>query len=208
LEGTRRQTTPVTVFRSLVYLFVLVAALWIASARPWTLLAQPSSAPWAAPDFTHGDPEDWINSRPLKLADLEGRVVLLDFWTYGCWNCTRSLLWIKELETRFGDRGLVAIGVHTPEFKHEKNVFRVREQVARLELDHPVMVDNDFSYWKAMNNRYWPTFYLIDKSGQVRDRAIGETHSGDANATRIEARIEALLAETVRDKLGSENNFF
>lgn len=196
-EGARGYNTAVTVFRSLVYILVLVAALWIASARPWALLAQRSEAPWPAPEFTHGDAVEWINSRPLQLADLEGRVVLLDFWTYGCWNCTRSVAWIKELQARFGERGLVVVGVHTPEFRHEKDVFKVKEQVARLELDHPIMVDNDFSYWKAMNNRYWPTFYLIDKSGRVRDRAIGEMHSEDEEARRMEAHIETLLAETV-----------
>lgn len=171
--------------------------MWIASARPWVLLAQPSEAPWPAPDFTHVDAADWINSRPLNLAELEGRVVLLDFWTYGCWNCTRSFPWVKELERRFEGRGLVVIGVHTPEFKHEKNVFRVREQVAKLGLVHPVMVDNDFTYWNAMNNRYWPTFYLIDKSGQVRDRVIGEIHSEDERAAKFEDQIQSLLAETV-----------
>lgn len=186
-----------TAFRSLFYLVALVAALWIASTRPWGLRAQPSEAPSPAPEFTHSAPVDWINSKPLKIADIEGRVVLLDFWTYGCWNCTRSIPWVKEIEKQFEGQGLMVIGVHTPEFKHEKNRFRVKEQVDKLGLEHPVMVDNDFSYWNAMNNRYWPTFYLIDKSGRVRDRFIGEIHSGDERARKIEERIQTLLAETV-----------
>lgn len=183
--------------RSLLVVVIAVAGLWFVSMRPWALGAERPAPPWRSPEFTHADPADWINSRPLKLADLRGKVVLVEFWTFGCWNCNRSVPWVKDVEARFGDEGLVVIGVHTPEFKYEKDRAAVVKAVAKLELEHPVMVDNDFSYWKAMNNRYWPTFYLLDKSGRVRHHLIGEVHTGDDDAGWLEGRIQSLLSETI-----------
>ena len=150
-----------------------------------------------APEFTHRGPDDWINSTPLRLADLRGRVVLLDFWTFECWNCYRSFPWLKSVEQRFADRELTVIGVHTPEFERERNRANVVRKVKEFALDHPVMIDNDFSYWGAVGNRFWPTFYLIGKQGRIRSVYVGETHSGDRKAKAIEERITALLAEVV-----------
>lgn len=148
-----------------------------------------------APEFTHHGPEDWINSSPLKLADLRGRVVLLDFWTFDCWNCYRSFPWLKSVEKRFEGRELTVIGVHTPEFKHERIRANVVRKVKEFMLDHPVMIDNDYSYWNAVGNRFWPAFYLIDKQGRIRSVYFGETHASDRRATEIERRISDLLAE-------------
>ena len=149
-----------------------------------------------APEFTHAAPDEWINSAPLRLAELRGKVVLIDFWTFDCWNCYRSFPWLKEVETTYHDRGLRVIGVHTPEFEHERVRKSVEKKAAEFGLDHPVMIDNDFSYWRAMNNRYWPTFYLIDKRGFLRSIFIGETRSNSVRAGKIEAAIEKLLSET------------
>ncbi len=149
-----------------------------------------------APEFTHDEPEAWINSQPLTLKDLRGAVVLVDFWTFDCWNCYRSFPWLKQVEAAYADRGLRVIGVHTPEFDHEKIRSNIVEKVGEFGLHHPVMIDNDFSYWRAMNNRYWPAFYLIDKRGFIRSVFIGETHSGGARAQKVEAAIESLLAES------------
>lgn len=182
--------------RVLLVSAVVVAASWAALTRPWAMGPGRMDQPWPAPEFTHEGESDWINSRPLRLANLEGRVVLVDFWTYGCWNCKRSFPFIREIQSEFGREGLVVVGVHTPEFKHEMSHVRVREHVRQFDLDHPVMVDNDFSYWNAMNNRYWPTFYLIDKSGRVRERVVGEIRPGDDRARDLELRIRTLLAET------------
>ena len=99
------------------------------------------------------------------------------------------------MEETYQSRGLQVIGVHTPEFEHERVRANIERKVAEFALDHPVMIDNDFSYWKALGNRYWPTFYLIDKNGRLRARFIGETHSGSRQANRIEAAIASLLAE-------------
>lgn len=149
----------------------------------------------AAPAFTHSNKDAWINSPPLNLEQLRGQVVMLDFWAYGCWNCYRSFPWLKELESRYHDQGFSVVGVHTPEFDSEKVRSNVVAKVEEFGLNHPVMMDNDYSYWKAIGNRYWPTFYLIDKKGNLRAQFIGETHTGDSRAAKIENAIQILLAE-------------
>ena len=151
----------------------------------------------AAPEFTHSLDSEWINSGPLTLADLRGKVVLLDFWTFDCWNCYRSFPWLKALEARLSDRDFTVIGVHTPEFDHERIRANIEKKVEEFGLRHPVMIDNDFSYWRSMGNRYWPAFYLIDKRGAVRAVFVGETHEGDRQALKIENAILELLDESV-----------
>lgn len=148
-----------------------------------------------APEFTHTAPADWLNGPPQSLAQLRGRVVLVDFWTFDCWNCYRSIPWLKSLEARFADEPFSVVGVHTPEFEHERKPENVRAKIAEFGLTHPVMLDNDFSYWRAMGNRYWPAFYLIDKRGRVREAFIGETHEGDRQARRVHEAVSALLKE-------------
>ena len=149
----------------------------------------------AAPEFTHQAAEDWINSAPLSLESLRGQVVLIDFWTFDCRNCYRSFPWLNEVHARLARNGLQVIGVHSPEFLHEHEPVRVAAKVREFKLDHPVMIDNDFSYWKALGNQYWPAFYLVDKRGQLRYRFAGETHRGDSRAREIELRIGELLGE-------------
>lgn len=148
-----------------------------------------------APEFTHQDAEEWLNSPPLTLAALRGQVVLLDFWTYACWNCYRSFPWLNAVDKQYSALGLQVIGVHTPEFEYEKVRANIAAKIAEFQLEHPVMIDNDFSYWNAMNNRYWPAFYLIDKQGRIRGQYAGETHAGDRRARTMEADIRSLLAE-------------
>lgn len=150
----------------------------------------------AAPTFTHDDKRDWINSAPLTLDGLKGQVVLLDFWTFMCWNCYRSFPWLNSMEADLEGEDFTIIGVHTPEFESEKDRSRVKERAEHFGLRHPIMVDNDKSYWKAMGNRYWPAYFLVDKQGQVRYFFAGETHEGDTQAKKIEARIRELLAES------------
>ena len=158
-------------------------------------LPAPAQTITKAPEFTQGDASSWINSKPLTIADLKGKVVLLDIWTFGCWNCYRSFPWMNDLEKRFEVKGFTIIGVHTPEFDHEHDRNKVIEKAKEFKLKHPIMMDNDFSYWKALNNQYWPTYYLIDKQGRLRARFFGETHKGDEQARQIEVSIEYLLAE-------------
>ncbi len=152
--------------------------------------------PIQAPEFTHTDQNEWINSEPQMLDKLKGKVVLIDFWTFGCWNCYRSFPWLKAMETRLAPQGLQIIGVHTPEFENEKIKDNIVAKVKEFGLYHPVMIDNDFSYWRAMNNRYWPAYYIIDKSGRLRTSYVGETHEGDRRAKQIENLIISLLKES------------
>ena len=147
-----------------------------------------------APEFSETDPQAWLNSPPLKLEDLAGKVLLIDFWTFECWNCYRSFPWLNDLEERFKEEDFQVIGIHTPEFEHEKIRSNIVKKIAEFKLQHAVMMDNDFTYWQLMRNHYWPTYYLIDKQGYIHSRFIGETHAGDKNARKIESTIRTLLA--------------
>ncbi|MCB1865006.1 MAG: redoxin domain-containing protein [Chromatiales bacterium] len=166
-------------------------ALMTAGCRAETGVVPPAPAP----AFTHTAPAQWIGSPPLTLAALRGKVVLLDVWAFECWNCYRSFPWLNAMAARLEPRGLQVIGVHTPEFDREKDRGRLEAKVAEFGLHHPVMIDNDWSYWNALGNRYWPAWYVLDRQGRIRGRFIGETHAGDAQAQRIEALIETLLTE-------------
>jgi thiol-disulfide isomerase/thioredoxin len=174
---------------------LLGAALLLLSRHAGPAHAAAVEPPLPAPAFTHTRADDWIGSPPLTWGELRGKVVLLDFWTFDCWNCYRSFPWLTDLEARYADDGLVVVGVHAPEFDHERVKANVEAKVAELGLHHPVMLDNDFSFWHAMGNRYWPTFYLVDKEGLVRARFIGEVHAGDAQARDVEDWVQRLLAQ-------------
>ena len=133
----------------------------------------------------------WINSdKPLKLAELRGNVVLLEFWTFECINCQHTLPAMKDFYTKYHDKGLVIIGDHFPEFDFERNVDNVRTAVKENGIQYAVAIDNDGATWNAYQQRYWPTMYLIDKQGQIRYQAIGEH-----DYSRTEEAIKALLAE-------------
>lgn len=149
--------------------------------------------PYKVPEFTHTKTEEWINSRPLTVNDLKGTVFLIDMWTFDCWNCYRSFPWLNALEKKYSNSSFQIIGVHSPEFDHEKIPTNIKAKVKEFKLHHPVMIDNDFSYWRALNNRYWPTFYLVDKSGDVVYRHVGETHEGDRKALALEKKLQELL---------------
>lgn len=172
---------------------VLGIALYTRSGLMPDVMAAEQARP--APEFTHTEPTDWLNSEPLTLKDLRGKVVLLDVWTFACWNCYRSFPWLHQLEAKYQDQGLQVIGVHSPEYEHERDRAQLMAKIKQFKLTHPQMIDNDFSYWKALGNRYWPAFYLIDKQGQIRARYVGETHIGDRRALAIEKTVSALLAE-------------
>jgi thiol-disulfide isomerase/thioredoxin len=147
-----------------------------------------------APAFPATRADAWINSPPLSLAELRGRVVLLEFWTFGCSNCRNTLPWLKRVEAKYRDQGLVVVSVHTPEFEHERVPANVRKAVQDLEVRYPVMLDPNFEYWKRLNNRYWPAFYLIDRQGRIAATAIGELHAGEPRGERFEAQLRAQLA--------------
>lgn len=145
------------------------------------------------PDFTHHATEDWLNSPPLTLSQLRGSVVLVDFWAHECWNCYRSFPWLNSLTQRYAGKGVVVVSVHTPELPSERARAGVMESTRKYALSNPIMLDNDYSFWNAMGNSYWPAYYLIDQHGILRYAAVGETHAGDDNARSMEAAIDLLL---------------
>ena len=138
--------------------------------------------------------EFWVNSKPLSNQELLGKPMLVMFWTQGCHNCLASLAWINSVYERFRAQGLQVLGVHTPEFPYEKNIQLVRDRTAELEIKFPIMIDNDFIFWKDMQNRWWPSFYVVDHRGRVLEGYIGETHLDTEKATHIENQISRLLA--------------
>jgi len=151
------------------------------------------AAPSAPAEFTHRHADDWINSAPLTLAALRGKVVMVEFWAFECDNCLKSRGWIESLERSRGHDGLVIIGVHTPELPAERNPRAVHDAVERLGIRYPVMIDGDASYWRALHAQYWPTFYLIGRDGLLYGAVPGEMHVGDARAQQVEAAIDQLL---------------
>lgn len=140
-----------------------------------------------APELAGGT---WINSDPLTLKNLRGRVVLLDFWTFGCYNCRNTLPFVKSWHKRYADSGLTVIGVHSPELDNERDVGNVRREVASLEIRYPVVTDNDYLTWKAYSVEAWPTVFLLDKEGHIRWSHVGEGAYDEA-----ESEIRRLLAE-------------
>lgn len=148
----------------------------------------------SAPEFTHPAATEWINSPPLTLRGLRGEVVLIEFWTFDCYNCRNTLPWLKAIHAEYGARGLKVVSVHTPELPQERVPDNVRAAVKDLGIAYPVMIDGDFSYWRALNNRYWPAFYLVGRDGRIALAAFGELHRGTERGDRMEARIAALLA--------------
>jgi thiol-disulfide isomerase/thioredoxin len=140
-----------------------------------------------APEFTGID--HWLNSDPLTMKQLRGKVVLVDFWTYTCINCIHVLPHVTQWNQQYKDQGLVVVGVHTPEYPFERNTDNVKEAIKRLGVTYPVAQDNSYATWNAYDNQYWPAFYLIDKQGRV-----AYTHFGEGDYEQTEAKIKELLA--------------
>jgi len=151
------------------------------------IAALPVLAP-AMPEFV--GIEAWLNSPPLTAAGLKGKVVLVDFWTYSCINCIRTLPYITSWDEKYRDKGLVIVGVHTPEFAFEKNRKNVEAALKRHAIRYPVAQDNSFATWNAYSNQYWPAKYLFDAEGRLRNY-----HFGEGEYVETERAIQSLLAE-------------
>jgi thiol-disulfide isomerase/thioredoxin len=132
----------------------------------------------------------WLNSPPLSAADLRGKVVVIDFWTYTCVNWRRTLPYTRAWANEYGNQDLVVIGVHTPEFDFEKDLNNVRDALKEMEIAYPVAVDSDQRIWSAFSNEYWPALYFIDAQGRIRHHQFGEGNYDDS-----ERVIQELLAE-------------
>lgn len=153
------------------------------------------TTPYRAPSIDGIDA--WINSKPLQINGLQGKVILIDFWTYSCINCIRTLPYLNDWYRKYHDKDLVIIGVHTPEFDFEKNLENVKNAVAQDEIKYPVALDSHFVTWQNFNNQYWPAHYLIDKNGYVVYTHFGE---GEYDVTENNIRYLLGLKELVTTK--------
>lgn len=159
------------------------------------LAALATGAAAAAPDFYDHGPapeftgiENWLNSPPLTLAGLRGQVVLVDFWTYACVNCLRTLPYVNRWDGSYRSKGLTVVGVHTPEFPFERSARGLQTAMQRHGVKHAVAQDNRYATWKAYGTQYWPSRYLIDKRGHIMLRQFGE-----GGYAQMEEAIQALL---------------
>lgn len=164
-----------------------LAALALSAAVSASALAAPVN-PRPAPEFQ--GISNWLNSAPLTIAGLKGKVVLVDFWTYTCINCIRTLPYVTKWYDTYKDKGLVVVGMHTPEYAFERKTDNVKEAIGRFKINYPVAQDNRYATWSAYNNMYWPAVYLIDKKGR-----IVYTHFGEGDYAETESQIRRLLAE-------------
>lgn len=160
-----------------------LVALTLAAAAPFSPAA---AAPRTAPEFVGID--TWLNSAPLTMAALRGQVVLVEFWTYGCINCVHVLPHVVQWHEKYKDRGLAVVGVHAPEFAHERDTENVKKAIQRHGIRFAVAQDNNFATWNAYRNRFWPTLYLVDRSGELVFSRAGEGAYGE-----IERAIQQLL---------------
>lgn len=142
-----------------------------------------------APDVVSGT---WLNAQAGKMSALRGKVVLVEFWTLSCVNCRNLEPYIKQWSEQYRSQGLEVISVHAPEFNHERELNSVRARVEQAGIRYPVAIDNDYTNWNRYRNQVWPTLYLVDRNGMLRDRKIG-----DGDYIDTEQRIQALLRETL-----------
>ena len=176
-----------------------LAALLLAWFGQLGVMAGAAADRPALPEFTHSAAGDWLNAMPLRATQLRGHPVLVEFWTFGCSNCLASMDWMRSTAARYRSLGLTVIGVHTPELPGEYQHNAVRAAVSRLGIDYPVMIDDDYSYWRALGNRYWPAFYIFDAEGHWVATAIGELHRGEPRSDAFEQALVQALRSSARE---------
>jgi thiol-disulfide isomerase/thioredoxin len=164
---------------------------------PGAVQARPIPIEGELPSF--GRATGWLNSLPLTAAGLRGKVVLIEFWTYTCINWLRTLPYVRAWAEKYKDRGLVVIGVHSPEFAFEKDVDNVRQAAKELRVNYPIAIDSDHAIWRAFKNEYWPALYFVDAQGHIRHHQFGE---GDYEQS--EMIIQRLLAEAGVGGIGDD----
>jgi len=175
--------------------FAVSGMLVVALVWGWCALGKggdEKAKPIAAPKFT--GVTEWLNAKPIVLAEQKGKVVVVHFWTNGCVNCINNYPHYRAWQDKYqGNPDLLIVGIHTPEFDAEKDIERIKARMTKNKLRFAVAVDNDGANWKAWGNRYWPTVYIVDKSGNIREHAEGEL--GDEGYRKLTSTIDALLAE-------------
>lgn len=166
---------------------------------------RPATVPGSSPRVTSGanfggalapvlDRLEWVGGRRVSAAELGGKVVLVEFWTFDCVNCRRTAPAMMALDLRYRGTDVRLLGIHTPELAHERDPVRVARAVTEAGIEYPVALDPGFTAWEAMGNRYWPCLWLLDGSGVVRYRHVGELHQGSPGWNELIGRIEALRA--------------
>ncbi|MGF6754557.1 thioredoxin family protein [Paraburkholderia sp. GAS42] len=166
-----------------------MAAIGGMTANSGAATALPIDRNSPAPEFV--GIERWLNSAPLTMQQLRGKVVLVDFWTYSCINCVNTLSHVEDWHEKYKDQGLVVVGVHTPEYPYERKTAKVSAAIQQYGLRYPVAQDNEYATWNAYGNQYWPALYLIDKKGR-----IVYSHFGEGNYAKTEAAIREQLARS------------
>ncbi|UBF27098.1 thioredoxin family protein [Kovacikia minuta CCNUW1] len=141
----------------------------------------------------------WLNSQPLTVDELSGKVVLINFWTYTCINWLRQLPYVRAWAEKYKDQGLVVIGVHTPEFEFEHTIENVRRALTDMNMNYPIAVDNNYAMWRAFENHYWPALYFIDRQGRIRHH-----HFGEGEYEQSERVIQQLLSESGTSRVSQE----
>jgi thiol-disulfide isomerase/thioredoxin len=212
-------TKKIYIYLFIVIIIIILAGIYVDKTVTITLDKNSSSTGVSlsdygkAPDFKTGD--NWLNSQPLTLSDLKGKVILVDFWTYSCINCIRTLPYVTKWYDTYKNKGLVVIGVHTPEFQFEKDANNVKNAISQFGIHYPVVQDNDYAIWNSYNNQYWPAEYIINQKGE-----IVEEHFGEGNYDKTEQIILQLLGMNASpstnqsvnndnlDKIGSPEMYF
>ncbi|MDO8633922.1 MAG: redoxin domain-containing protein [archaeon] len=167
-------------------------------AQEQALQGEPEPSPYpVAPEII--GIKGWINSEPLTLSALRGKIVLVDFWTYSCINCIRTLPYLKQWHEKYSNTGFVLIGVHSPEFDFEKKLENVQKAVDEFGIAYPIALDSDMETWKNYKNHFWPAKYLIDADGKIR-----YTHFGEGNYEETEQKIQELLEEAMQGQIDVE----
>lgn len=202
-------------FRKLLGLLIIASVFYLIYSSSITLsYSQSNSAsttsmslqngldhPYAAPKIEGNDA--WINSKPLSISDLKGKVVLIDFWTYSCINCIRTLPYLKDWYAKYHDQGFEIIGVHSPEFEFEHNLDNVKNGVLKFGIHYPVALDNQFTTWQNYHNRFWPAHYLINKEGEVVYEHFGE---GEYDVTENNIRYLLGINSAVKTPASEERD--
>jgi thiol-disulfide isomerase/thioredoxin len=205
LRSIRKVLGAIIILFALFTGFLNIAAPWTGMIKAATIKSDSTNQnmqlidatmPYPAPALNSKGP--WLNSPPLTMQELKGKVVLIDFWTYSCINCIRTLPYLHDWYKRYHDKGLVIIGVHAPEFAFEKNIDNVKAAVKQYDIRYPVVLDNDYIIWQNYNNSYWPAHYLIDKNGDVVYQ-----HFGEGNYQDTEHNIRLLLGLSANATISS-----
>ena len=187
-------------YRQWLFLIINIVGIHFCFAAPSSGMIDGVLTPYKAPALT--GIEGWINSKPLTLSQLKGKVVLIDFWSYACPHCANAMPHINAIYNKYASKGLVVIGVHSPQYERQQDISKVKKAVQEFNITFPVAIDNQFSTWNQYQNRYWPSLYLIDKNGYVVYQ-----HFGEGEYDVLENNIRFLLSLKTAKRNSAESMY-